>query len=54
MSPNSFSAYLLIWPVTVYCVLTAFGRLLNENYVSFMRALIAAQDSSHPDYKVSD
>ena len=37
----------------MHCVLTAFGRLLNDNYVSFMHALIAAQNNSHPDYKVS-
>jgi len=43
----------LMLMVIMHCALAAFGRLLNDSYVSFMHTLIAAQTGSHPDYKVS-
>ena len=39
--------------VVCVCVVVAFGRLLNADYVTFMHVLIAAQSNSDPDIKVS-
>ena len=60
-----YKFYLKILQKCVYCVIAsvcndrgllcafvAFGRLLNHDYVTFMRVLIAAQANSHPDLKV--